>query len=152
MFINKIKKHFDENGRILVIILLSHLSNIGWVANALICSGSDNKFLSKFHNMNLKDVIKKIEVIANKSAKFKIGKTGQKLQDRFSSEYAEEFDEILPICSHKDKNVIDKLEKQCIEYFTEQHSRCENDQTGGGDMGEESDKYRLYVVVSYLGS
>ena len=76
---------------------------------------------------------------------FKIGKTGQKLEDRFK-EYENEYDNIEEIYSSSNKTLIDDLEKWLITYFQEYSPGCDNEQNGGGDM-DISDMYRIYIVI-----
>lgn len=79
---------------------------------------------------------------------FKIGKTGQKLEDRFK-EYKNEYDDIIEVYSSSEKAWVDNLEEMLITYFQKEKnysSKCDNKQGGGGnDMGI-SGKYYIYIV------
>jgi hypothetical protein len=93
---------------------------------------------------------KKIKDIVPLCSRFKIGKTGQDLKARFDSEYKERYDRIEEVHSSSKKKEVDKLEKDLIEYFQnsdEYSSKCDNEQTGGGEMDIESGTYFIYVVV-----
>lgn len=99
--------------------------------------------------MKQDEVIQKIKDIADKYTNFKIGKTGQKLSDRFDSEYKEDYDKIVPICPSSNKEIIDQWEEDLITYFQNDDNyvdKCDNDAIGQGDMGQ-SEKYRIYIVV-----
>ena len=99
--------------------------------------------------MTKQEATQKIREIADKYSHFKIGKTGQGLSDRFDSEYKEEYEKIIPICHASDSSIIDQWEKDLIAHFQKDgdyKGKCDNDAIGGGDM-DESDTYRIYVVV-----
>lgn len=106
---------------------------------------------------------KKIQEIAAKCSRFKIGKTGQNLSDRLNSEYKNRYDRIEFVHKSSDSAEIDELEKSLIRHFKENwvselkrkvHKlltgktipMCDNDAVGGGKM-DNSDTYYVYVVV-----
>ena len=98
--------------------------------------------------MTKDEAIARIEGLADGYSRFKIGKTGQTIEDRFNSEYADEYDGIHPICNSTNKALIDQWEIDLIEHFQEAPGyagKCDNDAVGGGDMGV-STTYRIYVV------
>jgi hypothetical protein len=98
--------------------------------------------------MTQADVITKIKDLVKDSSKYKIGKTGQELEDRFDTDYKEEFDSINYICHHDtDEELIDKWEKDLIAHFTSTDKRCVNDANGGGEMTGVSGRYRIYIVM-----
>ena len=99
--------------------------------------------------MKKEEAIKMIEGLADDNSHFKIGKTGQELPDRFDSEYKDDYDKINPICRSEKASLIDKWGKDLIAHFQaddDYKDKCDNDAVGGGEM-DESDTYRLYVVV-----
>lgn len=99
--------------------------------------------------MTQDEAIQKIKDISDKHSSFKIGKTGQELSDRFDSEYKEDYDKIIPICSSPKKEIIDQWEEELITYFQNDDDyidKCDNDAIGQGDM-RQSKKYRIYIVV-----
>ena len=99
--------------------------------------------------MTFDDAKRKIESIADNVTNFKIGKTGQALRKRFSSEYDDLYDEILPICKSSDSDLVDKWEEKLIKHFkddNEYKNKCDNEAEGGGTM-EDSETYRIYVVT-----
>lgn len=95
------------------------------------------------------DSIKKIEKVVGTCSSFKIGKTGQSLQDRFDSEYKDQYDRIVEVYCSSNESEISALERWLIEYFQtleKYSSKCDNKASGGGDM-DYSSKYYIYVVV-----
>ena len=79
---------------------------------------------------------------------FKIGKTGQTKEERFNSTYSNDYELIRVLGSSELKSVIDSCEELLIERFRD-HPKCDNDQVGGGDMGE-SNSYKVYVVYNLV--
>lgn len=83
---------------------------------------------------------------------FKIGKTTQKLNDRFSENYKEEYDCIeLLLNAEEDGELIDWLEEEMIQYCLEEYGKeCDNEQVGGGptcvDNASKQNTAKLYVV------
>ena len=67
--------------------------------------------------MTFDEATEKIKGIADNYSRFKVGKTGQTLSDRFADEYDEEYDDIKEISNSDDKGLIDKWEKNLIKYF-----------------------------------
>lgn len=99
--------------------------------------------------MKQDEVIQKIKDVVDKYTSFKIGKTGQKPSDRFDTEYQDDYDKIIPICSSSNKEIIDQCEEDLITYFQNDDNyvdKCDNDAIGQGGMGQ-SEKYRIYIVV-----
>ena len=95
------------------------------------------------------DSIERIKEIVATCCRFKIGKTGQSLPDRFDIEYKDLYDRIELVYSSSSKVEIDNLEKWLIGYFQELKlyaSKCDNEAVGGGEM-EDSSTYHIYVVV-----
>lgn len=83
----------------------------------------------------------------NYGKKFKIGKTGQNLEERFDSIYKKQYSHIFMIYTDADKKLIDNMEKDLIEYYMKYYKgQCANDQIGGGEScdGELS---HLYIVI-----
>lgn len=78
--------------------------------------------------------------------KFKIGKTGQAISDRYRQDYEEEYTSIEAIAQDTRKDVIDNLEKFLIDRFMK-HPKNKNEQSGGGDMGQSS-IYYIYLAMA----
>ena len=78
-----------------------------------------------------KNAINKI-MDANPECCFKIGKTSQPLETRFSQGYEDEYDSIHTIYMSPDGELIDKLEKELIQYYMNNYPACcDNQQVGG---------------------
>lgn len=75
---------------------------------------------------------------------YKIGKTNQKLSERFDSEYQNDYDDIKLIYESKDTDLIDWLEKELIELYRYK-PKCDNKQLGGGPNGAT----QIYIVIKY---
>jgi hypothetical protein len=107
-------------------------------------------FNETYNDIKVKtDCINRIKKIVVRCSKFKIGKTGQDIHERFDAKYKDDYERIEAVYSSTSKTVIDDLEEWLIEYFQtlEKYSRkCDNKAVGGGDM-DFSDNYTLYVVV-----
>lgn len=73
--------------------------------------------------------------------KFKIGKTGQELDERYRQEHEVNYKNIVSLGNSTSKEVINN----CEEYLTKEfinNSKCDNKQIGGGDMGSSS----IYII------
>lgn len=86
---------------------------------------------------------------ANPECCFKIGKTSQLLETRFRQGYEDEYDSIHPIYMSTDGELIDKLEKDLIQYYMNYFpTRCDNQQVGGGPDEEDIALVgRIYLVI-----
>lgn len=95
-----------------------------------------------------KNAINKI-IDANPECCFKIGKTSQPLETRFSQGYEDEYDNIHLIYMSTDGELIDKLEKELIQYYMNNYpTRCDNQQVGGGPDEEGiAPVGRIYLVI-----
>lgn len=88
----------------------------------------------------------RLELDLRRYSKFKIGKTGQSLEERFKGEYADEYESIQLLGWDLESDIIDDLEKHLIWRF-KHLDNCQNDQVGGGEMARAM-VYRVYVVFS----
>lgn len=77
---------------------------------------------------------------------FKIGKTGQTIEERYNEEYSDTYDYYEVIGSSENKSTIDNFEKYMIDRFSNL-PKCNNDQIGGGEM-VKSNKYIVYLVYN----
>ena len=75
---------------------------------------------------------------------FKIGKTGQTVDERFRQEHESAYANVSELGVSHSKEIIDECEKYLIKRF-KACTTCDNQQIGGGDMGK-SDTYRIYLV------
>jgi hypothetical protein len=89
-------------------------------------------------------IVEKVERLIKNVSKFKIGKTGQTLKERFNEEYAGEYTDIEEICFSDNMTSIDDMEEYLIEQFGE-YSNCTNEQIGSGKM-TKSNRYYVYLV------
>lgn len=90
----------------------------------------------------------KIQKLVVDCTSFKIGKTGQKLEDRFE-EYKKDYGDILEIYSSSKETWIDDLEASLVKYFRsakDYSSKCKNEKSGSPGEMRESDKYYIYIV------
>ncbi|SHJ03352.1 hypothetical protein [Flavobacterium terrae] len=88
----------------------------------------------------------KLEEFIKSISNFKIGKTGQSIEDRFNDKYYDDYAEYYVVGSAKESKVIDNFEKYLIDRFMN-HENCDNEQIGGGEM-TESDNYIVYVMYN----
>ena len=84
----------------------------------------------------------KLESLSN----FKIGKTGQTIEERYNEEYADTYSYYETIGSSENKTTIDNFEKYMIERFMNLPT-CDNEQDGGGEM-TDSNKYIVYLMYN----
>ena len=77
---------------------------------------------------------------------FKIGKTGQTIQERYEQFYKDNYSHHMVVGTSSDKKTIDDFEEYLIERFYE-YLNCDNQQVGGGEM-TDSDEYLVYVVYN----
>ena len=88
-----------------------------------------------------------IENIAKDGCYFKIGKTGQTVEERFKSDDYNTYDRFSTLHSSGDQSEVDELEKTLIEHFRSStyEEQCENKVSDNHDM-KESGEYHVYVV------
>ena len=86
---------------------------------------------------------------ANPDCCFKIGKTSQPLEKRFNQGYEDEYDSIHLVYMSHEGELIDKLEKELIQYYMNNFpDRCDNQQVGGGPDEEDIALVgMIYLVV-----
>lgn len=98
------------------------------------------------HMATFKEQGDKFENKLKSVSRFKIGKTGQTIQQRYDSAYADIYEKGEVVGSSADSKTIDDFEKYMIERFMSLDN-CDNEQVGGGDM-VESDRYIVYVMYN----
>ncbi len=91
------------------------------------------------------EVEKDIDNIALKGSRFKIGKTGQTLNEKFDSEYQKEYTHIHELLSSNDAGLIERLEGHFIEKYKE-HPKNDNEIEGSAGKMKPTGTYYLYVV------
>jgi hypothetical protein len=93
-----------------------------------------------------KELADKLEPRLKAMTNFKIGKTGQTLQERYEQEYSEEYSYSEIIGSSTSSKTIDDFEIFLINQFADLKN-CDNEQLGGGEM-TKSDKYIVYLMYN----
>ena len=88
----------------------------------------------------------KLETKLKALSNFKIGKTGQAIEERYDQEYSDIYDFYEEVGSSENAEVIDNFEEYLIKRFQDLDN-CDNDQIGGGEM-TESDRYIVYIVYN----
>lgn len=94
------------------------------------------------------DIVCAINEVVEKCSHFKIGKTGETIQDRGNQPDYQEYDLIQSLFSSPSEDLISILEKRFIDMFID-HSKNDNDKTGEQSVNDEmakSDEYHLYIV------
>jgi len=84
----------------------------------------------------------KLKVISN----FKIGKTGQTIEDRYNQEYSDVYDFYEEVGYSTTAENIDNFEKYLIDRF-QSFPNCDNEEVGGGEM-TDSDRYIVYLMYN----
>jgi hypothetical protein len=95
--------------------------------------------------VTLSDFIKGVIETITHATTFKIGKTGQTIDDRFRGDHESNYKSIKEIGGSNNKSFVDGMEVELIKYFKTNHKNCDNEQEGGGDMCQ-SERYLIYVV------
>jgi hypothetical protein len=101
--------------------------------------------------LNKKIATKTIEKAKNTiktSKKFKIGKTGQTLNDRFNSKYQLSFENIVQLYRSKDKELINQLESTLNSHFYSHPKNFNVNEGSAGDMTDKNGFYILYIVCT----
>lgn len=88
-----------------------------------------------------------IATSVNDVERFKIGKTGQTIDDRYSkSTYKDEYKGIVSIYTSENPDEISRLEADLNKEF-KKHPKCDNDRTTEkDDMTDSEGEYTLYIV------
>ncbi len=102
-----------------------------------------NAILKAFAEQKVRNII---ETCAN----FKIGKTGEPLEERRSqSDYAREYEHITEIYKSQNKSAVDDMESFLISKFL-LNSKCDNLKSGRASnndtMRDNASEYRVYIV------
>lgn len=110
-------------------------------------TNNNKSVLSEYlYQRNLGNAIENIKSLAAKVKNFKIGKTGETLDERHGEpDYNGVYDEIDEVYSSKDPELVSRMEADLIEEFKD-HPNCDNTRTTDKDEMAESDEYSVYVV------
>ena len=95
-----------------------------------------------------KEIEEAIENIAKSSNNFKVGKTGETIQERGNQQDYQAYDNIQSLFSSNSSAVISTLEKTFINRFKD-YPNNDNDKDGRRSLFDkmtDSDTYQLYVV------
>ena len=99
------------------------------------------------------DVAKsKLEELITNCSKYKIGKTGQTLDERFSQYQSngEDFERIEELYRSKSFDVVSNLESDLIDYYIND-AKCKNIKDGEHSINDhmdiEAEVYFVYVVL-----
>ena len=92
----------------------------------------------------------KVRSIIENCANFKIGKTGESLEERHSQpDYAGEYEHITEIYKSQNKGSVDDMETYLISRFL-LNSKCDNLKSGrvsnNDTMRDNASEYRVYLV------
>ena len=90
-----------------------------------------------------------VDCLVPQCKKFKIGKTGEKLEDRKNQpDYKDEYDHIDEVYQTSSKDEASAMEAYLIDEF-EHLEKCQNKKDGDHSLNDEmadSDTYYVYVV------
>lgn len=90
-----------------------------------------------------------VEEVIKNCKSFKIGKTGQDLNERFHGGYADMYKGIKQIISSSDPEKVSDIEAYLINSY-KNDNRCDNEKDGSSsiydDMKEGAQKYYVYIV------
>lgn len=95
-----------------------------------------------------KEIEDSINVIAQGCKHFKVGKTGETIQDRGNQPDYQEYDNIQSLFASNSSALISTLEKEYINMFND-HPKNDNDKDGKQSLFDkmaDSEEYHLYVV------
>lgn len=91
-----------------------------------------------------------VNLIAQNCTSFKIGKTGQTLEDRKNqSDYSDAYEKIGKVFVSSSKDEVSKMEAYLIDKY-KNHPKCDNEKDGEASvhdtMTEKTNEYMVYVV------
>ena len=95
-----------------------------------------------------REVIDVIDTIAARCSHFKVGKTGESIQDRGNQPDYQDYDYIQSLFSNSSKSLVSELESLFINKF-KKYRNNDNDKDGAqsiNDQMKDSGEYHLYVV------
>ena len=123
----------------------SLLCKDAWIAK--ICYMNYLDFIAACQNQAAE---KKVEDVIAKCSQFKIGKTGQTLEDRgHQSDYSIEYEWIEKVFVSTSKDEVSKMEAYLIDKY-KNHPKCDNEKGGEASvhdaMTEDTSEYIVYVV------
>lgn len=100
-------------------------------------------------NAEITKVMKTMSSIIKVSCSYKIGKTGEKADERFKNGYEDEYDEIKVLYTDKNPDKVSRMESILIDSCKED-PKCQNVKDGGHSvndlMTDKNGEYITYVV------
>lgn len=94
-------------------------------------------------------VMNKMSSIIKVSCSYKIGKTGERTDERFKNGYEDEYDEIKVLYTDKSPNKVSRMESILIDSCKED-PKCQNVKDGGHSvndwMTDKNGEYITYIV------
>lgn len=94
------------------------------------------------------EVVSSINAIANSCVSFKIGKTGETIEDRGNQKDYQEYEYIQSLFSNGSSELVSHLEESFINKYID-HPKNDNKKDGDQSLNDNmtaSKKYHLYVV------
>jgi hypothetical protein len=92
--------------------------------------------------------IERAESIIKNCKSFKIGKTGQTLENRFNLKYKTDFENVKQLYYSRNEQLINQLESTLNSYFISHPKNSNLKEGSAGDMTDTNDKYLLYIVFT----
>ena len=109
---------------------------------------ASRKCSNLFLVLDLNKAKSKTEEVIKNCKSFKIGKTGQKLNDRFRS-YVDKYSDIKQLAYSPNPEVVSYIEAELIKLYKD-HSLCDNERGSVAsfkdDMAEDATEYYVYIV------
>ena len=90
-------------------------------------------------------VMNKMSSIIKVSCSYKIGKTGERADERFKNGYEDEYDEIKVLYTDKSPNKVSRMESILIDSCKED-PKCQNVKDGGHSVNWMTDKNGEYIT------
>jgi hypothetical protein len=112
-----------------------------WIDRQIIDESVDSVFLQQYRYAR-----RKIQIISEGAKSFKIGKTGQNLEDRLSEpDYDGIYTAIVPLIKDSNPNSISHYESALIDRFIGS-DKCDNVKDGDSSEGDRMANSRWYYV------
>ncbi len=96
------------------------------------------------------EAVQFVKNIADKYSSFKIGKTGDTLENRKKEPNYDDYADLIEVGTHTLKSKVETWERSLIEHFLQDEDykdKCNNLRGGSGGRMRDSGTYRLYVAV-----
>ena len=108
-----------------------------------------------FHRIEQGLAVRKIEEILPSCRNFKIGKTGEPVEDRWNQpDYRDAYKHKKVVYSSKHRKNVDEMEAYLINKYRHHLSNCDNEKGGNESINDEmvqnAPKYYVYVVWNTL--